>query len=138
MSTGISAAQMYSGQTPIFNEVDASSAYFPISTANPANAGQMPQQPVPGGAGPIADPQPMANRGIMGKPATWWLGLVIVFAVLVFVSRRFGGEEKFGNVRATLWNGVLTTVFIVVILNFLKVFFSYFKVKGLSELIAAA
>jgi hypothetical protein len=147
MATGFDAATMYAGN-PVFNQVDVGSAYFPVATENPANVGRAGQDVMVGVALPgdysggvapmVVDSQPMEKRGVMGKPANWWLMLVLVLAVFIFVSRRYGGEEKFGNIRLTLWNGIFAVLFYVIILNFLKVFFAYFKVKGLSELVAAA
>ena len=102
-----------------------------------------------GGAAPL-DPAPMDTKvgmaamsgaapgGFMQKPTHWWISLVLVLAGLIFVSRRFGGDQKFGNIRLTLWNGVLLVIFYVIILNFLKVVFGRYKVPGLSELVLAA
>lgn len=132
-----------------FNPINASSAYFPDMTETYA-----PPSGVPGYSGEMAgvmnsngnngamvddgDGRPMAARGVMGKPAGWWITLVLVFAVMVFVSRRFGGAEKYGNMRVSLWNLAIATIFMVIMLNFLKVTFSFFKVPGLSTLVAAA
>lgn len=118
---------------PDFNQIDARSAYFPQNSEIPITDNQVSTS----SASPITD-KPMSQRGMMGKPASWWLMLVVVFAIFVFVSRKFDGPEKFGNIKLTLWNGVFATLFVVIMLNFLKVVFSYFKVPGLSDLVAAA
>lgn len=127
-------SSLYANGGP-FNPVGASQVYFPDTTESPT-----PEATATGENAPMSPvtATPVTARGIMGKPASWWLMLVIVFAALVFVSRRFGGSEKFGNIKLTVWNGILATLFYVIVLNFLKVSFSYVKVPGLSELVAAA
>jgi len=120
-----------------------------VSGANdPMIASYDVNQRTTGGAAPL-DPAPtdtnagmkaMMNGkgGFMQKPTHWWISLVLVFAGLIFVSRKFGGSEKFGNIRLTVWNGILLVLFYVIILNFLKVLAGRWKIPGLSELILAA
>lgn len=84
---------------------------------------------------------PSANGSTMGKPTSWWLMFLVVFVIFVFVSRRYGGGDgapAFGNIKATIYNGVFLTFFIVLMLNFLKVFAAKVKIPGVSELILAA
>lgn len=131
-----------------YNNVAATQAYFAETTevdtdpmtATGAGAG-MPGADM-GSAMPMAaDGAPVDSadhNGLMGRPATWWFTLFIVFGVMVFISRRYGGDQKFGNFRPSLWNLALSTVFIILMLNFLKVVFAYLKVPGLSTLVAAA
>ncbi|MCI0615587.1 hypothetical protein L0244_21570 [bacterium] len=80
----------------------------------------------------------MNGNGIFGQPARWWIGFVIVFALFVWASRRFNGGEKFTNIRMSVYNGIFLTIFVVLILNLLKVFAARFPVPGLSALILAA
>lgn len=125
-------SSMY-GRGGMFNKVNAGNVYFAEEDA-PAN-------PAGADAGTPASPvtaTPVTARSIMGKPSTWWLMLVIVMAIFVFVSRKFGGPEKFGNIRLTLWNGLFAVGFYIIVLNFMKVTFSYVKIPGWSELVAAA
>lgn len=79
-----------------------------------------------------------ATNGIFGQPARWWIGFLIVFSLFVWASRRFNGGEKFTNIRMSVYNGVFLTIFIVLILNLLKVFAARFPIPGLSALILAA
>lgn len=91
--------------------------------------------------GPVPTNGTMGNEnGAMyfGKPANWWVGFVLVFALFIVASRRFNGEEKFTNVRMSVYNGVFLTLFIVLILNLLKVIAARFPIPGLSPLILAA
>lgn len=80
----------------------------------------------------------MMTGGMLGKPTNWWLGFVVVFALFVFASRRFNGGEKFTNIKMSVYNGIFLTIFIVLILNLLKVFAARFPIPGLSPLILAA
>lgn len=136
-------ASMYalSGQQgqPDFNPINAGNVYFSENTEMPTTGGQASMSaPAMAGVPTPTTQTPIMMRGIMGKPTHWWIMLVVVLAIFIFVSRRFGGPEKFGNIRLTLWNGIFAVLFYIIVLNFLKVAFSYWKVPGLSELVAAA
>lgn len=74
----------------------------------------------------------------LGQPVKWWFGFLIVFVLFVWVSRRYNGGEKFTNIKMSVYNGVFLTVFIVLMLNLLKVFAARFPVPGLAPLILAA
>lgn len=76
--------------------------------------------------------------GVMGQPAKWWIGFLIVFALFIWASRRFNGGDKFTNIKMSVYNGIFLTIFIVLILNFLKVFVAKFPIPGLAPLILAA
>lgn len=78
------------------------------------------------------------NGNIFGQPARWWIGFVVVFALFVWASRRFNGGDKFTNIKMSVYNGIFLTIFIVLILNLLKVFAAKFPIPGLSALILAA
>jgi hypothetical protein len=128
---------MYSnGATPMFNTIGAQQVYFAEETQG-APAGDPSATGADAPLSPV-DSTPVERRGLMGKPTTWWVMLVIVFAVFVFISRKFGGPEKFGNIKLTVWNGLFSVAWFIIVLNFMKVTFSYFKIPGWSELVAAA
>lgn len=84
----------------------------------------------------------MANgnggNGFIGQPARWWIGLLIVGALFVWASRRFNGGDKFTNIRMSVYNGIFLTIWIVLILNLLKVMAAKFPIPGLAPLILAA
>lgn len=117
-----------------WNQTGAATAYFEDTSegvpASDAVMGSDAPSPV--------DDAPIEARGIMGKPATWWVMLLVVTAIFVFISRRFGGSEKFGNIKLTVWNGLFSVAWYILVLNFMKVIFSYVKIPGWSELVAAA
>lgn len=90
---------------------------------------------------PEQAPMPASSGGMMGKPSHWWLSFAVVFVIFVFVSRKYGGGDgapSFSNIKLTVYNGIFLTIFIVLMLNLLKVFAAKVKVPGLSELILAA
>lgn len=86
------------------------------------------------------DTMPAPSNGILGQPASWWVVWLIVFVVFLWAARRFapGGSEKYGNLLPSLHNGIFLTLYIVLILNVLKVGARKFPIPGLSELILAA
>jgi len=62
-----------------------------------------------------------------------------VFAVFVFVARRYAGDDRYSNIRLSLYNGLFLTFFIVIILNFLKVVAGrFFPNSAPGQLILAA
>jgi hypothetical protein len=85
---------------------------------------------------------PAANGGIMGQPVGWWLAWLAVFVVFLWAARKFGGGggdgSRYGNILPSFYNGVFLTLYIVLILNVLKVGARKFPIPGLSELILAA
>lgn len=90
----------------------------------------------PGGT-PANDAMPVSN-GIMGKPSSWWITFALIFVGFIWLSRKYGGEERFSNVKISVYNGVFLTFWIILILNLLKVAATRFKIPGISELILAA
>lgn len=82
------------------------------------------------------------TAGPAGKPVTWWLTFLVVFVLFIWVARRFapGGADKatYGNILPSLYNGVFLTIYIVLILNVLKVAATKIHIPGLSDLILAA
>lgn len=64
----------------------------------------------------------MNGAGTEGrKPAAWWLTFAIVFIVVAWAARRFAPDgEQFAIIRPNLINGVFVTLWIVLILVFLK------------------
>lgn len=89
-----------------------------------------------GGGAPAA-----SNGAGVTTPAGSWLLFLAIFVGFVLVSKKFGGGDgapAFGNIKATVYNGIFLTFFVVLILNLLKVFAQKVKVPGVSELILAA
>lgn len=86
------------------------------------------------------DTMPAPSNGVLGQPASWWVVWLVVFVLFLWVARKYapGGGERYGNLLPSAYNGVFLTLYIVLILNVLKVFATKFKIPGLSELILAA
>lgn len=80
----------------------------------------------------------MQGAQFAGQPAKWWVAFAIVFVLFVWASRKYNGGEKFTNVKMSVYNGVFLTIWIVLILNLLKVAAARFPIPGLSPLILAA
>ena len=79
------------------------------------------------------------TNGVIGKPANWWFTFFLVFVLFVWVARRYAPEgEQFSNIKLSFWNGLFLTLWIVLILNLLKVVAARIKVPGLSEMILSA
>lgn len=116
-----------------WNQVGVEQAYqADTSEGTPAD------DEVMGSDAPMVDAAPATMGGIMGQPATWWVMLLVVTAIFIFISRKFGGTEKFGNIKLTLWNGLFSVAWYILVLNFLKVVFSYVRIPGWSDLVKAA
>ncbi len=55
------------------------------------------------------------------KPAIWWLTFAIVFVVIAWVARKFAPDgEQFAIIKPNLINGLFLTLWIVLIIVFLK------------------
>lgn len=55
------------------------------------------------------------------KPAVWWLTFAIIFVIVAWAARRFAPDgEQFAIIKPNLINGIFMTLWIVLILAFLK------------------
>ena len=55
------------------------------------------------------------------KPAVWWLTFAIIFVIVAWAARKFAPDgESFAIIKPNLINGVFMTLWIVLILVFLK------------------
>lgn len=79
-----------------------------------------------------------ANLSVAGRTAYWWLTLFGMFALFVYLARRYGGGDSYSNIKASVYNLFFLTVFIVLMLNFLKVIAANWKIPGFSDLVLAA
>ena len=84
-----------------------------------------------------ANASPDSDNTSMGRPLVWWIVLLIIFIVVIWLMKRFapGEASNYGNIRPGLYNGVFLTLYIVLILNVLKVLAVRMKgIPGLSAL----
>ena len=85
--------------------------------------------------------QPMMMSSDNGKkPAAWFITFAIIFVIVAWVARKFAPDgENFAIVKPNLINGVFLTLWIVLILVFLKQIALRVKpipgVKALADLI---
>ena len=140
VNNSISLASGYpGGRTSAF--VPAAGSRNRFRNNSPGELGAMNQGRYPRAvADATTDTMPAPTGGIFGQPASWWVVWLIVFALFLWVARKYapGGGERYGNLLPSAYNGIFLTLYIVLILNVLKVFATKFKVPGLSELILAA
>jgi hypothetical protein len=55
------------------------------------------------------------------KPAIWWLTFAIIFVVIAWTARKFAPDgEQFAIIKPNLINGLFLTLWIVLIIVFLK------------------
>lgn len=78
------------------------------------------------------------STGVLGKPAHWWLMFALVFVGFIFLARKYGGGDSYSNIRMSVYNGIFLTFFLVLILNFMKVFAAKFPNNPVSTLVLAA
>ncbi|HET8676041.1 MAG TPA: hypothetical protein VFO63_09665 [Blastocatellia bacterium] len=104
------------------------------------NQGRYPRAAASAQSNGVSDVLPEPTGGVLGQPASWWIIWLVVFGVFLWAARKFapGGGERYGNILPSLYNGVFLTLYIVLILNVLKVGATKFKIPGLSEMILAA
>ena len=63
----------------------------------------------------------MNGNGNGKKPAVWWLTFAIIFVIVAWAARKFAPDgESFAIIKPNLINGVFMTLWIVLILVFLK------------------
>jgi len=108
--------------------------------SQPVGAQGSPAPSMAGNSGPAAAQQgagrAMASGGT--APANSWLLFFVILVIFVWVMKRYDTAGNYGNLKVTLYNGVVLTFFIVLMLNLLKVLAAKVKVPGVSELILAA
>ena len=114
---------------------DARFAMLPQPVQAAGMGGMDGGKPVMKGSDSIA---PSSTNTAAGKPATWWVMFFIIFMLFVWLSRKYDTGQVSGNLKLSLFNGVFLTLFVVLILNMLKVVAAKIKVPGLSEMILAA
>ncbi len=73
-----------------------------------------------------------------GNPAHWWLVFVVIFAVFVFIARKFAGDDRYSNIRASVYNMFFLTFFIILIMNVMKRIAAAIPPNPVSALILAA
>ena len=126
-----------------FNSVAYGDVYnsndFPVDIGVPDAGLQTPA--------PSQDIYPQSNNtmtervnvnGPLGKPGHWWLGFALVGGFMIWLARKYSSGDKFSNIKASVYNLFFLTVFIVLMLNLLKVIAANWKIPGFSELILAA
>jgi hypothetical protein len=109
-ATDFSMRNNYAGELGGLNQDYARSAMM----ARPSAGAPM--------SAPAAAPAARNGNSNVGKqPAMWFLGLAITFIIVAWAARKFAPDgESFAIVKPNLINGVFLTLWIVLILVFLK------------------
>lgn len=147
---------MYSGYpNDVNNSISFYDVYNPGGTVMPdgigvpaGNNGASMGNTYPGGGGPAAGAAAGNGKaaaaaaaptgGILGAPVTWWVTILAIFVGVIWIARSYGGDERFTNIRGSLYNLTFLTIFIILIKNVLNVLAARFPIPGLSKLILAA
>lgn len=112
-----------------FGSLPASATDFSMRNNYPGEIGGLNQDYArsmmmrPAGAPAVAPAARNGNgNGSVGKkPAMWFLGLAVTFIIVAWTARKFAPDgEQFAIVKPNLINGVFLTLWIVLILVFLK------------------
>lgn len=106
--------------------------------SNPVGAQGSPAPSTGQGGAPAASGGQRAMQSNGTAPANSWLMFFVILIIFVWLMRRYDTAGNYGNIKATLYNGVVLTFFIVLMLNLLKVLAAKVKIPGVSELILAA
>ena len=81
---------------------------------------------------------PWANHPVLGRPLTWWIGIVLVLVLYSWFEQKNLPEARLGIIKIGLGNlfrvGFLAVIFIVLV----KMIFSKYQVPGLSDVFLAA
>lgn len=76
--------------------------------------------------------------GSKAKPFHTLLVVGVIFVVIVVVLQRYGGAEKYANIRASFVNGAIITITAIIGINIAKVVFTKVPVPGVSTLVLNA
>lgn len=103
-------------------DFQAGGAMIQANPTNPAIANSGPMAPYMNGQPRTAGQQGMNGNKAQGpQPAHWWVTFAIAFIVIAWLARRYAPDgEQFAIIRPNLINGVFLTMWIVLILAFLK------------------
>jgi hypothetical protein len=137
VNNSISAASAYPGGRT-FGMVPPAANRYRFRTNNAGELSAVNQGDVTMGTGTMTAAAPDSDNSPMSRPLQWWLVLAVIFVVIVWLMKRFapGEKKEFGNINPGLYNGVFLTLYIVLILNVLKVL--AVKMKGFPGLNALA
>lgn len=128
------------GRTASFLPRSATRNRFRTNSAGELGGVNQGRYPRAAATAPVTE-SPAENSGVLGQPVGWWLVWLAIFAAFLWVARKFGGGgdgARYGNILPSFYNGAFLTLYIVLILNVLKVGARKYPIPGLSELILAA
>lgn len=78
------------------------------------------------------------SGGVLGKPVSWWIVLVLATVGLMYSAQRFGSQgEDFKTIKLSVYNIIVITLAAMIGFGAFKVIFGRFKVPGWSDYVAA-
>jgi hypothetical protein len=79
-----------------------------------------------------------AQVGASGNVAFSWVGMAILFGVLMFAGQKLGGAEgNFGSIKMSAYNVIVITLCVIVGIPLTKAFFTKFPVPGVTSVVMA-
>jgi hypothetical protein len=69
-------------------------------------------------------PAPVVETGPVGPAPnglTWWTGILVIVALMLFAAKKTGDAGDFANIRASTFNVALITLISVLGITFLKI-----------------
>lgn len=117
-----------------FSQVYALNTDFPTDIGAPSSVQTI---TAPTNDTPSTGAQPMATT-TPGNPANWWVMFALIFAGFILLARKFSNDDRYSNIRASTYNLVFLTFFIILILNVMKRIAAAVRPNPISALILAA
>lgn len=72
--------------------------------------------PVSGESNAITTPAP-----VTGNPLSWWVGIGVLVALMIFAAKKTGNEGEFSNLRASTYNVAFVTFVAILGITLMKV-----------------
>lgn len=90
------------------------------------------------GGGMESDAGTSDGGGIVGRPFSWWIILVVLLVGLMYAAQRFGSEAaEFKTIKLSVYNVFVIALAATIGIGFFKMAFGRFQVPGLSDFVAA-
>jgi len=116
-------------------DVYAMQANYPIDIGAPDSTAT---QTAPTNDSPSTGAQPAARTTTPGNPAHWWLVFGVIFAGFIIIARKFSGDDRYSNIRASAYNMIFLTFFIILMQTVMKRIAASIPPNPVSALILAS
>lgn len=116
-------------------DVYAYQADYPIDIGKPDS---LATQTAPNNDTPSTGATNAKTVSTPGSPAHWWLVFTVIFGVFIFIARKYAGDDRYSNIRASVYNMFFLTFFIILIMNVMKRIAAAVPPNPVSALVLAA